>query len=157
MLTASCLVLRHGVEPPLFTLAYFVVILIVVIGFILWDRRYRRAWQQFRARNWPAVAGKFDKGENVTMRKAKSHTISGYQVWIGYSCEGNREETGFYTLPFSGEFPTEEEAEKSRKSLAHKSVIVRVSPRHPKHSCILDNDVRPLAASREDMNIKRLQ
>ena len=47
-------------------------------------------------------------------------------------------------LPFSGEFPTEEEAKSRRKMVAHRSVMVRVSPRNPKHSWILDDDVRPL-------------
>jgi hypothetical protein len=144
---AMFLLLRRGTEPPLFTLAYFAVILAVVIGFILWDRRYRRAWQQFRARNWPQVAGKFDEGEIVTMRKGRSHAITGYQVWLGYDYEVGGEETGLYTLPFSGEFPTEEEAEKRRRLVAHRSVIVRVSPRNPKHACILDDDVRPLIAT----------
>jgi hypothetical protein len=144
---ASSFLLRHGAEPPLFTLAYFGVLLAVVIGFILWDRRYRRAWQQFRARNWPQVASKFDEGEIVTMRKGRSDVISGYQVRLGYDYEGDAEETEIYTLPFSGEFPTEEEAEMNRKLLADRSVMVRVSPRNPKHSCILDDDVRPLIAT----------
>jgi hypothetical protein len=147
MPTASSFLLRHGAEPPLFTLAYFGVILAVVIGFILWDRRYRRAWQQFGARNWPQVPDKFDEGEIVTMRRGRSDIISGYQVWLGYDYEGDGEETKIYTLPFSGEFPTEEEAEMSRKLLARRGVMVRVSPRNPKRSCILDDDVRPLIAT----------
>lgn len=137
----------RGAEPPLFTLAYSAVILAVGVGYILWDRRYRRAWQQFRARNWQQVAGKFDKGEIVTMRKARSHAITGYQVWLGYDYKVDAEETGLYTLPFSGEFSTEEEAEKRRKLVAHSSVMVRVSPRNPRRSCILDDDVRPLIAT----------
>jgi hypothetical protein len=143
-MSAMFLLFRRGPEPPLFTLAYFGVIVAVGIAYILWDRRYRRAWQQFRARNWQAVAGKFDKGEIVTMRN-RSQTITGYQVWLGYEVDG--EETGLYTLPFSGEFPTEEEAERRRKMVAHKSIMVRVSPRNPKHSGILDDDVRPLIAT----------
>src|SRR5580700_11192587 len=144
MAIASSLLLRHNAGTSIFPLAYFGVILALIIGFILWDRRYRRAWQQFRARNWPQVSGKFDEGEIVTMRKGKSDVISGYQVWLGYDYEGDGEETEIYTLPFSGEYATEEEAEASRKLLAHRRVTVRVSPRNSKHSCILDDDVRPL-------------
>ena len=104
------LLLRHAAESTIFPLGYFSAILVLVIGFILWDRRYRRAWQQFRARNWPQVAGKFDEGEIVTMRKGRSGVISGYQVWLGHDYEGDGEETALYTLPFSGEFLIEEEA-----------------------------------------------
>jgi hypothetical protein len=144
---ASSFLLRHNAGPSLFALAYFGAILVVIIGFILWDRRYRRAWRQFRARSWPQVAGKFDEGEIVRMRKGRSDVISGYQVWLGYDYEGDGEETEVYTLPFSGEYATEEEAETSRKLLAHRRVMVRVSPRNSKRSCILDDDVRPLIAS----------
>src|SRR5260370_42334038 len=99
--------LRRGAGPALFTLAYCGVILAVVIGYILWDRRYRRAWQQFRARNWQAGAGQFDKGEIVTMRN-RSRAITGNQVWLGYAVDGGG--TGPYTLAFSCEFPNAEEA-----------------------------------------------
>jgi hypothetical protein len=145
---ACFLLLRHDTDPPLFTLAYCVVFLLVGVGIILWDRRYRRAWQQLRARNWQQVAGKFDHGEIVTMRKAKSRTITGYQAWFGYEYEGDGGESGLYTLPISGEFSTEEEAEESRKLLARRSVMVRVSPRNSKRSCVLDDDVKPLMMGR---------
>jgi hypothetical protein len=69
------------------------------------------------------------------------------ELRLGYDYEGDGEETKIYTLPFSGEFPTEEEAEMSRKLLARRGVMVRVSPRNPKRSCILDDDVRPLIAT----------
>jgi len=144
---AMFLLLRHAAESTIFPLGYSSAILAMVIGLILWDRRYRRAWQQFRARNWQQVAGKFDEGEIVTMRKGRSGIISGYQVWLGYDYEGGGEEAELYTLPFYGEFPTEEEAEKSRELVRHRRVMVRVSPWNPKHSRILDNDVRPLIAT----------
>ncbi len=144
MPTALFFLVRHRDESPIFTLAYSAVILALVVGLILWERRYRRKWQQFRARSWRQVAGRFDEGEVVTMRKGGSHAVSGYEVWVGYDYEADGDQTGIYTLPFSSEFPTKEEAEESRKLVAHQSVIVRVSTRNPKRSCILDEDVMPL-------------
>ena len=93
------LLLRHRTESAIFALAYSSAILAVVIGFILWERRYRRSWQQFRARNWQRVAGKFDEGEIVTMRKGRSTAIAGYQVWLGYEYEGDEEEGGLDCTP----------------------------------------------------------
>ena len=78
------------------------------------------------------------------MRKGRSGPISGYQVWVGYEYEADGDQIGIYTLPFSGEFPTKEAAEEFRKLVADQSVIVCVSPRNPKRSCVLDDDVRPL-------------
>jgi hypothetical protein len=144
MSTTLFFLVRHGVESSIFALAYFAVILAMVVGVILWERRFRRQWQQFRARSWRQVVGRFDEGEVITMRKGGSHAISGYEVWVGYDYEADGDQTGIYALPFSSEFPTSEEAEKSRNLVAHKSVIVRVSARNPKRSCILDEDVMPL-------------
>jgi hypothetical protein len=155
MPVAMFLLFRHRTESAIFALAYSSAILAVVVGFILWERRYRRSWQQFRARNWQRVAGKFDEGEIVTMRKGRSTAIAGYQVWLGYEYEGDEDEGGLYTLPFSGEFPTEEEAEECRKLVADRSVIVRVSPRNPKRSRILDEDVTPLIATARDWSASR--
>ncbi|HXM05617.1 MAG TPA: DUF3592 domain-containing protein [Chthoniobacterales bacterium] len=142
---ASSFLLRHGAAPPLFTLVYFGVLFAVLIGFILWDRRYQRAWQQFRARNWRQVAGKLMKAKSSRCERAGR--MSSLDIRLGYDYKGDGEETEIDTLPFSGEFPTEEEAEMSRRLLAHRSVMVRVSPRNPKHSCILDDDVRPQIAT----------
>jgi hypothetical protein len=149
------LLLRHAAESTIFPLGYFSAILVMVIGFILWERRYRRAWHQLRARNWRRVEGRFDEGEIVTMRKGRSGAIAGYQVWLGYDYEAHGEEAGLYTLPFSGEFPTEEQAQECRKLVADRNVTVRVSPRNPKRSRILDEDVRPLIATVCDWSASR--
>lgn len=144
MVAVLLLLLRHRAESPIFALAFASIVLAVIIGVILWERRYRRVWQQFRARNWQQVAGKFDDGEIVTMRKGRSGNITGYQLWLGYEYEANIGEVGLYTLPYFGEFPNEEEARKCLKLVANRDVTVRVSPRHPKRSCVLDEDVKPL-------------
>src|SRR4051794_29640366 len=61
-----------------FDLAYCAVILGIIVGVILWNRRYRRIWKQFRARNWPQVTSTFDEGEIVRMMKGRSHNVAGY-------------------------------------------------------------------------------
>jgi hypothetical protein len=116
----------------------------VVGGMILWDRRYRRKWQQYRARNWRPVSANLDEGDIVTLRKARSKTITGYQVWFGYDYQADGEQVGVYILPFSGEFPSPKEAEECRKSLANHSVPVHVSLRNPKRSAILDDEIKSL-------------
>ena len=78
------------------------------------------------------------------MRKGRSKKIAGYQVWFFYDYEADGDQGDLYTLPFSGEFPTEQEAEEFRELVADQSIIVRVSPRRPKRSCVLDEDVKPL-------------
>jgi hypothetical protein len=129
----------------IFSFACLGVMLGWVALFILWIRRaYGRRWQQFRARSWRQIAGRFDDGEIVTMRKGRSGKIAGYQVWLGYDYVADGEQTGLYTLPFVGEFPTGEVAEECRKRAANRNVVVRVSPRNPKRSCVFDEDVRPL-------------
>lgn len=111
--------------------------------FILWTRRgYGRRWRQFQARSWRQIAGRFDDGEIITMRKGGSKKIAGYQVWLGYDYVADGDQTGLYTLPFVGDFPSEEVAEKCRKRAANQEVAVRVSPRNSKHSCVVDEDVR---------------
>ncbi len=129
----------------IFNFACLGVMLGWVALFILWIRRgYGRRWQQFRARSWRQIAGRFDDGEIVAMRKGRSRKIAGYQVWLGYDYLADGEQVGLYTLPFVGEFPTEEVAEKCRKRAANRNVVVRVSPRNPKRSCVFDEDVRIL-------------
>lgn len=78
------------------------------------------------------------------MQKAGPGKIAGYQVWLGHDYLADGEQTGLYALPFVGEFPTEEVAETHRKRAANRNVVVRVSPRNPKHSCVFDEDVRLL-------------
>lgn len=90
------------------------------------------------------LTGKFDEGEVITMRKGRSEEISGYQVWFGYEYHLNGEQGGLYILPFRGEFETPEDAEECRKQLAERSVTVRVSPRNPERSGVLDQDVKPM-------------
>jgi hypothetical protein len=120
-----------------------VVVLVAVV--IQWTQGgYGRRWQQFRARSWRQIAGKFDGGEIVTMQKSRSGKITGYQVWLGYDYLADGAQTGLYTLPFAGEFPSREAAEKYRKRAANRDVVVRVSPRDPKRSCVSDEGVRLL-------------
>jgi len=113
---------------------------------ILWHLRYRRKWQQLRAKDWQQLSGKFDEGEIVTMRKRRAGPISGYQVWLGYDYEAEGEQVGLYTLPFFGEFSNKDVAEQCRMKVANRAIIVRVSPRNPKRSCVLDQDVSPYLA-----------
>jgi hypothetical protein len=110
-----------------------------VASIILWTQRgYGRRWQRFRARSWRQISGKFDDGEIVAMRKGRSRKIAGYQVRLGYDYLADGEQTGLYTLPFVGEFPSEEVAEKYRKQAANRDVVVRVSPRNPNiHVCLM--------------------
>jgi hypothetical protein len=127
----------------IFSLVCLVMMLGWVALFILWTRRgYGRRWQQFRARSWRQIAGRFNDGEIVTMRKGGSGKIAGYQVWLEYDYAADGDQTGLYTLPFVGDFPSEEVAEKYRKRAANQDVAVRVSPSNPKHSCVFDEDVR---------------
>jgi hypothetical protein len=135
----------RGHNVLMFDFVYLGVMLGWVALFILWIRRgYGRKWQQGRARSWRQIAGRLDDGKIVTMRKGRSGKIAGYQVWLGYDYLADGEQTGLYTLPFVGEFPTEEVAEEYRRLAANRSVPVRVSPRNPKRSCVLDEDVRLL-------------
>jgi hypothetical protein len=145
MLTTMLLVIRRGDGSPAYSFAYSAVLLGVVVGSIQWERRYRRRWLQSRARSWRQVAGKFDEGEIVTMRKGRSNIIAGYEVWLTYEYQADGDQSGLYTLPFQySEFPSEEEAEECRKLVAHQHISIRVSPSNPKRSCVLDDDVRPL-------------
>jgi len=113
--------------------------------FVLWTQRgYERRWQQFRARSWQQIAGRFDDGEVITMRKGRSGKVAGYQVWLGYDYMADGDQTGLYILPFVGEFPSKEVAEEYRKRAANMDIIVHVSPRNPGRSCVIDDDVRLL-------------
>lgn len=140
-----CAVLARS-EPasPLFTLAYSAVLFGIVAALIYWNRFGQRRYQQSRARNWTPITAKFDEGEVLTMRTARSQRVTGYQVWFGYEYYSDGEQGGVYTLPFRGEFATPEEAEECRKLLAEQTVTVRVSPRNPKRSGVLDEDVKPI-------------
>jgi hypothetical protein len=146
---ALSILLRREQGSPVFDFAFSAVGLALVAGLILWHRRYGRIWRQYRARDWRQVMGIFDEGEIVVMRKGESQAIAGYQVWLGYNYQADGEQTGlFYTLPFSGEFPSKDEAEQWRRLVANQSIVVRVSPSNPKRSCVLDVDVRPMVSGR---------
>ena len=124
-----------------------VIVLGMALGaaVLLWHLRYRRMWQQYRAKDWEQVAGEFDEGDIVEMRAGRTGRgrVTGYQVWFGYYYEAEGEQGGLYTLPFFGEFPKKDTAEQCRTRVANRTIIVRVSPRNPKRSCVLDKDVLP--------------
>lgn len=147
MLIGVLLLAGRGSDPIMVILINSAVFLPIVVGMILWHLRYRRKWQQFRGRNWPQVQSKFDGGEIVTMYKGRTKSIAGYQVWLGYDYQADGEQTALYTLPFTGEFANTEEAEKCRHLVAHRDIIVHVSPRNLKRSVVLDEDVKLLINS----------
>ena len=109
----------------------------------LWDRRYRRQWQQARARKWPRVSGVFDEGEIITMMRGRSDSIAGYDVYLGYSYEANGEQTGLYTCFF----PTEDAAIVVQQRQANQPVVADIAPGNPKKSRILDQDLRAFLPS----------
>lgn len=119
-------------------------------AYIQWQRRYGRVWKQYRAKDWEQVAGEFNKGDIVGITagggmKGRGQVI-GYEIWFDYyyKAEGGRYTLrGRYTLPFFGLFPDKDTAGQCRKRVANKTIIVRVSPRNPKRSCVLDQDVSP--------------
>jgi hypothetical protein len=80
-----------------------------MIALILWDRRYHRRGQQFRAEDWLQVEGIFvpGEGEVVTMRRGSSKAIAGYEAWLYYKCQCDGEQDLIYTHFF----PTKAEAE----------------------------------------------
>ncbi|MGA2252286.1 hypothetical protein [Terracidiphilus sp.] len=134
--------LRRTPESPLFIFGYFAFLFSIIAAWTLWDRRYKRKWQQTRARNWPQVQGKFDEGEIVTMRKGRSGEIAGYQVWFAYEYYADGDQVGIYTLPFRGEFPTTIDAEACQKAIAERFIFVHYSSRNPKRSYVLDEDLK---------------
>jgi hypothetical protein len=127
---------RHA-ATPIFDLSYSALLLGIVVALTLWDRRYRRKWQQAKARKWPKVSGLFDEGEIVTMRRGRSDAIAGYDVYLGYSYQADGRQSGLYTCFF----PTEEEAIAVQERLANRAVVVRVAPGNPKKSRVLDEDL----------------
>ena len=115
------------------------IVICIVIALILWDRRYRRRWQQFRAEDWPQVEGIFvpGEGEVVTMRRGSSKANSVYEVWLYYEYQCYGEQDGIFTHFF----PTKAEAEAFLRILDVQKVPVRVKPRKPSKSYTLDRDV----------------
>ncbi len=94
------------------------------------------------------MMGRFDDGDIVPMMKGGTKVVAGYQVWLAYEYESEGTQVGIYTLPFSCyEFSSEKQAEECRRIVANAIIPVRVSPRNPKRSCVLDEDVKILFAA----------
>jgi hypothetical protein len=98
MLTEIGFALKRG-DNPTFDFLFGLIVICIVIALILWDRRYRRRWQQFRAEDWPQVEGIFvpGEGEVVTMRRGSSKADSVYEVWLYYEYQCYGEQDGIYT------------------------------------------------------------
>ena len=74
------------------------------------------------------------------MKKGRSETIAGYEVWMYYVYRVDGEQGGIYTLSFA----TKEEAEESRRLPAHQHIPVRVAPGRKNESRVLDEDLATL-------------
>jgi hypothetical protein len=48
---------RHERENGVFDLWYGCLVLALLTGLTLWDRRYRRSWHSYRSRAWKKVDG----------------------------------------------------------------------------------------------------
>jgi hypothetical protein len=75
------------------------------------------------------------------MRKGRSETIAGYEVWMGYEYQVEGEQGGVYCYP---EVASRDDAEATLKLFAHKNIAVRVNPNKPNRSYVLGNDVEQL-------------
>ena len=64
------------------------------------------------------------------MRKGRSKTIAGYEVWLGYEYRAG----GDYSLPFR----TKDEADAALRLLAIKTTVARAAPGQPKRSLVSD-------------------
>ena len=117
--------------------AVFVGILLVVAIF----QTLRRIWVQRRARNWPAVPGKFKQGEVVRVVRGRYNDKVVYSVCIDYDYSAGESSEGVYSCTYIREFPTREGAETFLKRLENRSVSIRVAPDKPATSYILDEDV----------------
>jgi len=140
--------LKHGEENVggLLVPLFFVC---VSIFLILWDRRYRREWQQFRAKDWPKVEGIFVSGEGeiVTMSKGSSGKVAGYEAWLYYEYHCDGEQNGIYRRLFD----TKPEAEAFLKRLDGQKIPVRVKQRKLSKSYILDRDVELLTGPLDEI------
>jgi hypothetical protein len=146
-MTLALFFLKHRAEDPAFDFIFSAVLLSVLAALTLWDRCHR-SWQQSLARRWPKLEGKFDEGEIVTMKKGRSNTIAGYEVWLGYEYQAEGEQDGAYTRRFT----TKEEAEAFLKLLADQTIFVRVARGNPKRSRVLDEDLSVLLKNQSIMN-----
>jgi hypothetical protein len=129
-------------DRVLFQLALWVVGFGNVTLWILWNNDYRRRWTQHRAREWQSVSGKFDEGAIVPRMGGRSGV--GYEVRLGYDYRADGEQVGICKLPFYGVFSNEKGAEGCRQLVTNRNIAVHVSPRDPKRSAVLDEDVKLL-------------
>jgi hypothetical protein len=113
----------------MFDLLYGGVVLTFLAGSVLWNRRYRRRWQNYRSRNWKRIDGRFDEGEVITMRKARSKSIAGY--------EAKGEQVGVFRLPRK----SKDDADAALSTLAHQRIVVWVDPDNPDRSFVSDDDL----------------
>jgi hypothetical protein len=137
-------VFRRRPENLAFDLIYGVVVAMFLAAYVLWDRRYRRRWQDHRSRNWKRIDGQFDEGEVITMEKARSKTVAGYEVWLGYDYEAEGERVGVFTLPRE----SREDADAALTALANQRIVVRVDPRNPDRSFVSEDDLAALLPAR---------
>jgi hypothetical protein len=137
MTTGLLMFFRQRSDSGFFELLYGCVILAFVAAWAAWDRSYRDKWHEFRSRNWTRVKGRFDEGELVTMRKGRSQTVSGYEVWLSYEYQVDGDQIGVFRLSER----TEHEAEAAMKMMANREVTVRVNPRNPKKSFVVEEDL----------------
>ena len=72
------------------------------------------------------------------MRKGRSGEIAGYEVWLGYEYHCDGEQGGLYRTK---EMESKEEAEKVLRQLANRHIVVRIHPRRPSKSRVLDEDL----------------
>ena len=114
----------------------------VVVFLIVWENRYKRKWQQFRARNWPTADGVFVPGEGEVgnMMWGSSKRIAGYEsrLYYEYRCDGAQ--YGIYRRFFS----RKPDAEAFVKLLDGRRIPVRVKRKKPQKSYVLDRDVELL-------------
>jgi len=137
-MTAFALLLsRHQTDSGKFELAYGFLGLTIIAVWTLWDRRYKRIWQDYRSRGWSRIEGQFDEGEVIPMRRGRSKTIAGYEVWLGYEYKAEGDQAGVYRLPRG----TKGDAEEAMRKLANQRIIVRVSPRNSTRSHVSDEDI----------------
>jgi hypothetical protein len=127
-------------EPLGATVLMTILVGIGVTAVILWNRRYRRVWEQYRGGRWPKAVGRFSSGEVITMLTARTQQPAGYEVWMEYEYKAGQQMEGLYKRPVS----TREAGEAYIKRLVNQSIPVRVAPRRPSTSCVLDHDVDAL-------------
>ena len=71
------------------------------------------------------------------VRKARSKSIAGYEVWLGYDYEAEAEQVGVFRLPRK----SKDGADAALSTLAHQRIVVRVDPDNPDRSFVSDDDL----------------